>query len=107
MKNKKPRLPRGLHWKSDSPFIWFKWRDDRGKEHLQSTGTDDPVQAFAFRQEFIEKQQQKVEVKCAPAEMGKWPLKKAAEEYFNWKMANSSGATVAREKRIFSSSLGR
>ena len=80
MKNKKPRLPRGLHWKSDSPFIWFKWRDDRGKQR-QSTGTDDPVQAFAFRQEFIEKQQQKIEVKCAPAEMGKWPLKKAAEEY--------------------------
>jgi len=101
VKNKKPRLPRGLHWKSDSPFIWFKWRDDRGKQHRQSTGTDDPVQAFAFRQEFIEKQQQQVEVKCAPAEMGKWPLKKAAEEYFNWKMANSSGATVAREKRIF------
>src|SRR2546425_592463 len=33
--------------------------------------------------------------------MGKWSLKKAAEEYFNWKMANSSEATVAREKRIF------
>jgi len=102
VKNKKPRLPRGLHWKSDSPFIWFKWRDDRGKQHRQSTGTDDPVQAFSFRQEFIEKQQQKLEeVKCTPAEMGKWPLKKAAEEYFNWKTANSSEATVEREKRIF------
>lgn len=98
----KPRLPRSLHWKSDSPFIWFKGRDDRAKQHRQSTGTDDRVRAFAFRQEFIEKQEQKVEeVKCASAEMGKWRLKKAAEEYFNWKMANSSTATVAREKRIF------
>lgn len=100
--NKKPRLPRGLHWKSDSPFIWFKWRDDRGKQHRQSTGTDDPAQAFSFRQEFMEKQQQNVsEAKSGAAEMSKWPLRKVAEEYFHWKTANSSEATVEREKRIF------
>jgi hypothetical protein len=33
--------------------------------------------------------------------MAKWPLKRAAEEYFTWKLANSSEATVEREKRIF------
>jgi hypothetical protein len=33
--------------------------------------------------------------------MLKWPLKRAAEEYFTWKLANSSEATVEREKRIF------
>jgi hypothetical protein len=30
---KRPKLPRGLRWKSDSPFIWFSWRDARGKQH--------------------------------------------------------------------------
>lgn len=102
MTNKKPHLPRGLHWKSDSPFIWFKWRDDRGKQHHESTRTDDPARAFAFRQEFMEKRKQNVdEVKSASSEMGKWPLKKATEEYFNWKKANSSDGTVKRERRIF------
>jgi hypothetical protein len=33
--------------------------------------------------------------------MAKWPLKRVAEEYFTWRLANSSEATVAREKRIF------
>jgi integrase len=33
--------------------------------------------------------------------MAKWPLKRVAEEYFTWKLANSSEATVEREKRIF------
>ena len=102
MKNKKPKLPRGLQWKSDSPFIWFTWRDDRGKQHRQSTGTADPVQAFAFRQKFLEKCELDLqEAKSQSTEMTKWPLKKVAEQYFNWKLANSSDATVARERRIF------
>src|SRR5262249_25236705 len=102
VKNKKPRLPRGLHWKSDSPFIWFKWRDDRGKQRRQSTGTGDPVEAFAFRQQFLEKCKADLQAtKSKSTEMTKWPLKKVAEEYFTWKLANSSEATVEREKRIF------
>lgn len=102
MKNKKPKLPRGLQWKSDSPFIWFSWRDNRGRQHRQSTGTDDPAEAFAFRQQFLEKCKEDLEeTKSHLTEMAKWPLKRAAEEYFTWKVANSSEATVAREKRIF------
>src|SRR5215472_17104895 len=102
MKQKKAKLPRGLHWKSDSPFIWFTWRDDRGKQHRQSTNTDDPVEAFAFRQQFLEKRKQDLEqTKSASSDMARWPLRRVAEEYFNWKCANSSDATVAREKRIF------
>lgn len=102
MKQKKAKLPRGLHWKSDSPFIWFTWRDDRGKQHRQSTNTDDPAEAFSFRQQFLEERKQGLEqTKSASSEMANWPLRKVAEEYFNWKSANSSDATVAREKRIF------
>ena len=102
MKNKKPGLPRGLHWKSDSPFIWFNWRDDRGKQHRQSTGTGDPAEAFSFRQKFLEKCTKDIqESKSQSTEMAKWPLKRVAEEYFAWKLANSSEATVEREKRIF------
>jgi len=101
-KQNRSRLPRGLRWKSDSPHIWVTWRDSRGRQHQQSTGTDDPATAFGFRQQFLEKSHEEVEeVKAQSAEIGKWPLKKAAAEYFNWKMANSSAATVAREKRIF------
>src|SRR5947209_6012423 len=101
-KNKKrQQLPRGLHWKSDSPFIWFSWRDTRGKQHRQSTETDDSVKAFAFRTQFMERRSQNLEeVKSQSAEMGKLPLKRVAELYFSWKTASSSSATVAREKRI-------
>jgi len=102
MKQKKAKLPRGLHWKSDSPFIWFTWRDDRGKQHRQSTNTDDPAEAFSFRQQFLEKRKQDLEqTKSSSSDMAKWPLRRVAEEYFNWKCANSSDATVARERRIF------
>src|SRR5262245_17186848 len=98
-KQERQRLPRGLRWKSDSAHIWFTWRDSRGKQHQQSTSTDDPVTAFGFRQNFLEKCKEEIEeIKVQSAEMGRWPLKKAAAEYFNWKMANSSAATVAREK---------
>src|SRR5438552_9018738 len=55
MNKKRSRLPRGLRWKSDSPYIWFSWRDSRGKQHQQSTESDDPVKAFAFRTQFMEK----------------------------------------------------
>jgi hypothetical protein len=36
---KHPKLPRGLRWRSNSPFIWFSWRDSRGRQHQQSTET--------------------------------------------------------------------
>lgn len=102
MKQNKAKLPRGLQWKLDSPFIWFTWRDDRGKQHRQSTQTDDPAEAFSFRQKFLEKRKQGLaETRSASGEMAKWPLRRAAEEYFNWKCANSSDATIGREKRIF------
>jgi hypothetical protein len=91
MKPKKTKLPRGLHWKSDSPFTWFTWRDDRGRQHRQSTNTDDPAEAFSFRQQFLEKRKQDLEqTKSASSDMAKWPLRRVAEEYFNWKCANSS-----------------
>ncbi len=40
---------------SDSPYIWFSWRDARGKQHQQSTESNDPVKAFAFRTQFMAK----------------------------------------------------
>ena len=103
MKSKnRARLPRGLHRKSDSPYIWFSWRDSRGKQHRQSTATDDPVKAFAYRAEFMEKRSQNAE-EAGPksAEMSKLPLRKAAAQYFGWKEASSSANTVARERALF------
>jgi hypothetical protein len=37
---KRPKLPRGLRWRSNSPFIWFSWRDGCGKQHQHSTGAE-------------------------------------------------------------------
>lgn len=39
---KRPKLPRGLRWRSNSPVIWFSGRDSRGKQHQQSTETANP-----------------------------------------------------------------
>lgn len=53
--DKRPRLPRGLHWREDSPYIWFTWRDPVGKQHRQSTDTRDPQEAALFRLQFMQK----------------------------------------------------
>src|SRR6266566_5428549 len=104
MNKKRSRLPRGLRWKSDSPYIWFSWRDSRGKQHQQSTESDDPVKAFAFRTQFMEKgKDYEKRAECQTPEMGKLPLRRVVEFYFSWKTANCSAETVAREKRIFKS----
>ena len=104
MNKKRSRLPRGLRWKSDSPYIWFSWRDSRGKQHQQSTESDDSVKAFAFRTQFMEKgKDYEKRAECQTPEMGKLPLRRVAEFYFSWKTANCSAETVAREKRIFKS----
>jgi hypothetical protein len=64
-KQNRPRLSCGLRWKSDSPHIWFTWRDSRGKQHQQSTGGDDPATAFGFLQQFLNKRKEEVEDKIA------------------------------------------
>lgn len=74
-----------------------------GSNTRRSTGTDDPVQAFGFRQELMEKQKQKVgEVKCASAEVSKRPLKKAAEEYFNLENSKQLGRNCGIEEGFVS-----
>ena len=54
---KRPKLPRGLRWRSNSPFIWFSWRDSRGKQHQQSTETADPAEALSNKLKFLAKQE--------------------------------------------------
>src|SRR5438552_15363647 len=104
MNKKRSRLPRGLRWKSDSPYIWFSWRDSRGKQHQQSTESDDPVKAFAFRTQFMEKgKDYDKRAECHTLEMVKLPLRRVAEFYFSWNTANCSEQTVARAKRILNS----
>src|SRR5438552_18248569 len=71
MNKKRSRLPRGLRWKSDSPYIWFSWRDSRGKQHQQSTESNDPVKAFDFRTQFMAKRKDyEKRVECQSPEMG-------------------------------------
>jgi integrase len=99
---KRPKLPRGLRWRSNSPFIWFSWRDSRGKQHQQSTETSDPAEALSNKLKFLAKQQHEYEdFQTQANEMGKLALARVAELYFNWKAASSSPRTIEREQRIF------
>jgi integrase len=99
--NKRSKLPRGLRWKSDSPYIWFSWRDTFGKQHQQSTETSDPAKALLFRIRFLEELEQREETESQIPELDALPLGKLAEFYFDWKAASSSAVTIARERRIF------
>jgi integrase len=99
---KRPKLPRGLRWRSNSPFIWFSWRDSRGKQHQQSTETANPAEALSNKLKFLAKQEhEREDFKAQANEMGKLPLERVAELYFNWKAASSSPRTIERERRIF------
>jgi integrase len=102
-KQRRPRLPRGLHWGPKSPYILFNWRDALGKQHHQSTGTTDPQEALLFKLKFLADREEKLEETEAEAaeDLGKLPLSKVSEMFFGWKAAKSSAATVERERRIF------
>lgn len=104
-KNRK-KLPRGLHWDSRSPYIFFKWRDAMGRQRRQSTKTDDPDRALLEKLKFLDQQKQKPEeVEARTEDLGKLSLNKAADLYFNWKTAKNSTTTIQRERRIFSAVL--
>jgi integrase len=100
---KRPKLPRGLHWDGRSPFIFFNWRDALGKQHHQSTSKTDPQEALLFKLKFLAEREAKLEETEADAaeDLGRLPLSKVSEMYFGWKTAKSSAATVERERRIF------
>ena len=77
---KRPKLPRGLRWKPDSPYIWFSWRDERGRQHQQSTNTADSDEAMVYRIRFLRENQGRVaERRVAALDQSQLPLAKAAE----------------------------
>jgi integrase len=99
---KRPKLPRGLRWKPTSPHIYFSWRDERGSQHQQSTDTADPAEAMAFKLKFLRDSKDVAqERKQLSEDRSRLPLEKAAELYFNWKAADISPRTIARERRLF------
>jgi integrase len=99
---KRPKLPRGLHWDSKSPYIFFKWRDAHGKQRGQCTNTNEPAKAMIFKLQFLQQQRESLEHQEVQAEeLGKLPLNKVSDMYFNWKTANGSKATIERERRMF------
>ena len=99
---KRPSLPRGLRWDPKSPYICFSWRDDRGRQHQQSTHTSDPAEALAFRQRFSQEKRDEIEEhRARAADQSRLPLATAARMYFDWKAATNSEGTIAREKRMF------
>lgn len=99
---KRPKLPRGLRWRPKSSQICFSWRDAHGSQHQQSTHTADPAEAMAFKLTFLrDKKDAAQERKVQSEDRSRLPLEKAAELYFNWKAADISPRTIAREKRLF------
>jgi hypothetical protein len=74
-RQKRAKLPPGMHWGSRTPFILFNWRDALGKQHHQSTGTTDPHEALLFKLKFLEEREQNAgEVEAEAAEdLGKLP----------------------------------
>lgn len=101
-KENRSKLPRGLHWKKDSPYIHFKWRDEREKQHQTSTETADPDEALLFRLQFMQKTKEHLEeLKSPRTGFGKLPLKQVKELYFKQKATDHSADTIARERRLF------
>lgn len=101
-RKKRPQLLRGLHWKSDSPYIHFKWRDTRGKQHQTSTETANPQQAMLFRLQFLQDAEDRLEQLQRPrANYGRLSLKEVSRLYFEQKAADHAAGTIARERRLF------
>jgi integrase len=100
---KRPKLPPGLRWHSKSQFIWFIWYDARGRQHKKSTETTDPDKALLFKIRFLEEQEDREEGEGEPEtpDMKNMSLERAAQLFFEWKLANNSAETVAREQRMF------
>ena len=100
---KRKKLPRGLHWDARSPFLFFKWTDAMGKQHRQSTETDDPNKALLIKLQFLEQQRQNPEeIEANTEDLGTLPLDQAADLYFTWKLAKNTPGTIERERRTFS-----
>jgi hypothetical protein len=100
---KRPKLPPGLRWHAESQFIWFVWYDAQGGQHKKSTETTDPDKALLFKIRFLEEQKDQDEIAATEPEtpdMRSMSLERAAQLYFEWKLANNSAETVAREQRI-------
>jgi integrase len=56
--------------------------------------------------QFLQEQRQKPqEIEAHTEDLGRLPLKKAAELYFGWKSAKNSDTTIERERRIFKAVL--
>jgi len=106
VKDKKRRkLPRGLCWHSESRFIWFTWRDADGRQHKKSTESSDPAEALLFKMRYLEEQETRKANGREPVDLTNESLERAAQLYFDWKLANNSPETVSREHRMFKNVL--
>lgn len=91
---KRPTLPRGLRWDPRSPHICFSWRDERGRQHQQSTQSDDPARALAFKHDFKKENPDAIEERRArAADKSRLPLGEAGRMYFGWKAATNREST--------------
>jgi len=81
---KRPSLPRGLRWRSDSQFIWFTWRDPEGRQHQKSTETADPAKALIFKIQFLQEQETPTTSHIESNDLTNELLDQVAKLYFDW-----------------------
>lgn len=106
MKDKKrQKLPRGLRWRAQSRFIWFTWYDRQGRRHQKSTETTDPEKALLFKMRFLAQQETEEAEEVESPDLTGESLARAAELYFDWKLANNAPQTVVQEQRMFKNVL--
>jgi integrase len=99
--SKRAKLPRGLRWHAQSRFIWFTWYDSQGRQHKKSTETTDPERALLFKMRFFARQETGESEEVESPDLTCESLARAAELYFDWKLANNAPETVVRERRMF------
>jgi hypothetical protein len=102
---KRQKLPRGLRWRAQSRFIWFTWYDSQGRRHQKSTETTDPETALLFKMRFLAQQETGEAEEVESLDLKGESLARAAELYFDWKLANNAPETVVRERRMFKNVL--
>ena len=52
---KRPKLPGGLFWRKESPFIYFKYRTSSAKQKLVNSNLTDPNEALKYKIDYLDR----------------------------------------------------
>jgi len=95
---KRPKLPGGLFWRKESPFIYFKYRTSSAKQKLVNSNLTDPNEALKYKIDYLERLGQAGENYHQLADA---TLRQAAEKFWVWRPITATPKTIYDEKYIF------